>query len=108
MCDQHLEGPHEQLVRFIDNKDGTTSILIDSDEFGTVISASVFTTELRRRYRAQHELDLFPYVIHTVDDGTIRVRSEKDYPGYRAHFEPRQGYEQDEAYYSTRAAASGY
>ena len=50
MCDHCLDTPSGVLVRFIDEPDGTTSILIDSDEHGTVVSATVYTAELRKRY----------------------------------------------------------
>ena len=51
MCEFHLHSPDpDAVIRFVDHSDGTTSILIDSEEFGTVISATVFTVELIERY----------------------------------------------------------
>lgn len=47
MCDHCLPTiHHDTLVRFMPGPDGTTQILIDSDEHGTVVGVTVTTAEL--------------------------------------------------------------
>lgn len=50
MCDHCLPTIHDDtLVRFIPFQDGTLGILIDSDEFGTVVDVRVTPSELIKK-----------------------------------------------------------
>jgi hypothetical protein len=45
-------------------------------------------------------LDPEPWTVHSADDGVFRFASEQEcWAGYRANFEPREGYEQDRENY---------
>jgi hypothetical protein len=51
--------------------------------------------EVVKAYDLEHKqgLDPEPWVIHSIDSGTIRFAKEDDcWAGYRTHFEPRDGY----------------
>lgn len=46
-------------------------------------------------------LDPEPWTIHSADYGTIRFPNREEcWAGYRAHFEPRDGYSQNRADYA--------